>query len=463
MILIANIVDSENRQMDELLKATIESRESADVQLDEEGLARQNAEEQADLLKVLEAERAEVLGAISEETSNADADFDVVSVGLSSIAFARRAIRLRIVAMEMRLDYTNAALEFDEVILHAETSGALPSESDEAKYTSTIDALRESWQSKCASILDEESTIPQDIDEELEKSLLVETINESIADLKINLGDLIGRRTALCERFTECRQSASDEFSLTLDSDQRDSIIANSVSEAEKYRIFNQTLNESDEKIFDMEESYILDILNDLTIWKDCNDFRAMQNSLHNRYSACKYFELDISKRCHTIEEEFERETRLLTASIGLISSSAGRADIEKEFYNINRNAKESAAASLRDIEKRELDAIDLEKSRHADLPIDFDRHYVTIVETNCARHAMIRCKVLRSRRKVWSGIQNVLNEKKRVFAASLEAQKQPYILQSYLMKQIENEIFREDFEMQAVYVDLVCFNIICF
>jgi hypothetical protein len=232
--------------------------------------------------------------------------------------------------------------------------------------------------------------------------------------------------------------------------------------ECDKFRDINQTLNECDETIFSSEEAYVQEIVDNAIVWPTVVDYRALQNSLHTRVVAGKYFELDALKRTIVIEEEFKRETKLLRSSIDMIQASAGRSEIEKELFNINKNAKESASLALREMESAKLLVIEEEKNRQQSLSdIDFEQEYAAAVENNCHRAMQINRKVRESRRKVWQGLVDVLNDKKSVFAQTLEQQKQPYILQSYLLKQIENEILREQFEMKSVYQDLVCCTVI--
>lgn len=460
--IIASILESETRQMEEMIKVATEIRPAVDDS--EEDIARRYLEEQTRLQQQLQLEREQMLRTLSLESSMTDIIAEEgdsplhADTELPPLLLARYAIKLRLHTLETRLDFAELQLRIEAAV-----SGTEKGDKFSLKQVASeeIEELLESCRLRRLALVDEERAfaevhVENDMENDAAISALNSTVFATIGQFEKRLQENFVSREKLYEDICSANTESVKDDSIGFDPADREAVILRNEEECNKLRDINQTLRENDLRIFYSEKERIEEILRYMKSWSGCLNYRNYQSSLHDRIIAGKYFELDMLKRVVVIEEEFKREAVLLRTSTNLIQRGATRGEIEIELSNVNNGAKESRAVMLKEMEASKREAIENERLRLATNDLDYEQEYAVAVEIDCHRNLLIGKRVRDSHQIAWDSLRDAVQEKKAILMNILVAQKQPFILQSYLSKQIDFELMREDFEMRSVYRDLV-------
>lgn len=460
------MIDSETRQMEEMIKAATEMHPSIEDYDSDEAIAQRYLEEQAALQQHLLEEREQLLRSLSLASTMTDVtavEEDLTEAGdlnneeLQSVIQARYAIRMRLLTMESRLDFAELQLKFDK------EAAAVGSRGDQMLHFEGREAPAEAEEmlSVCRrrrlSLIDEEKAYAKlcaDADREIETMSSI--VNDGLSVLEKRLQGYLESRSAYYEESCSTKVATMSEYSINFEQSDRESVLLRIEEECNKIRDLNQTLNEKDLRVFQCESQSIKDILQYGKVWRKSSDYKAWQTSLRTRAIAGEYFELDMLKRAAVIEELFNREAVLLRTSMDLIQRGANRSEIEMEFSNVNSKAKESSLAMLKELEASKRNDIEAVMRHQASTEVGFEEEYAAAVETDCHRSILIVRQISDSRHRAWSGLRNAVEEKKTVLRERLAADKKPFILQTYLTKQMDYELIREELELRSVYQDLV-------
>ena len=449
-ILIASILESERKQMDDIIKAATEFRpQESDT---EEEIAERYVQEQKLLEERLQEEREKLMRSLSDDTATEDDAVTGEVAVVEGFASSKYAIQLRLVTMSTRLDFAELRIAQDRARLDKEKKG-LNLESGAIEDENSVNALLSICRSKREVILLEESCTEKDSNQTDELSKFVDITIEHLRGRQV---DVISSRAQHLDDSIELKIATVHSFTEGMAKEDKKKYIDRALEEGNKIRDMHNTLNESDARIFASEEETIRCILKDANVWSACVRSGGMRSGLHTRAIAGEVFDLISLKRCATLEEEFVREAALIHASSRLLQSKASRGDIERELYRINKEAREASLKAHRDLDLNRGLAIEEERLRQSSKAYDYETEYAMEVERSCHRSALVPIKVSQSHLKSWILLKEALEHKRQSIAASAEAKKQPYMLQSYFIQQIEKETSREKYEMKSVYLDLV-------